>query len=188
MPLYAGGSDTRPMPNGRRDRAELLARPTRRNGVPWRTPLRPAFTLLGAICLVAFLAACAGGGGAPTSEPGSTAETAQATATPTAVPPTAMPSPTVLAYSGVLATYPPGTDLCRAQGFLGGQDEGGIILGDKSGNGIYVAWGGSFSIQCYGTKLTVGDRPVTLDGQTYEPGTKLTVDGNLDWVEVSSWE
>jgi hypothetical protein len=40
--------------------------------------------------------------------------------------------------------------------------------------------------QCYGTKLTVGDQPVTLEGKTYQPGTKLTVDKDLHWIEVSS--
>jgi hypothetical protein len=45
---------------------------------------------------------------------------------------------------------------------------------------------GQFVYQCYGTKLTV-KVTVTMDGKTYQPGTKLTVDKNLDWIAVSSW-
>jgi hypothetical protein len=41
--------------------------------------------------------------------------------------------------------------------------------------------------QCYGTKLTVKVK-ITLEGKTYKPGTKLTVDESLKWVKVSSWE
>jgi hypothetical protein len=46
---------------------------------------------------------------------------------------------------------------------------------------------GRFGFQCYGTKIIVMER-VTLDDKTYEPGVKLTVDENLEWVEVSSWD
>jgi hypothetical protein len=55
-------------------------------------------------------------------------------------------------------------------------------LWDESGAAI-----GRFGFQCYGTKITVRER-VTLEGKIYEPGTKLTVDEDLQWIEVSSWD
>jgi hypothetical protein len=134
----------------------------------------------------------AGGRGTPVTEPSLAAETAQATATPTPtpatptpLPPSFTPSPAGLTYSGVVATYPIGTDLCGTQGDLA-EAPGGYTV---SGDGATVSMvDGAMTIQCYGTKLTVGDAPMTLDGKTYVPGTKLTVDENLDWIEVSSWE
>ena len=63
--------------------------------------------------------------------------------------------------------------------------DGAVRIGplfDESGAAI-----GRFGFQCYGTKITVMER-VTLDDRTYERGTKLTVDENLEWVEVSSWD
>jgi hypothetical protein len=30
--------------------------------------------------------------------------------------------------------------------------------------------------------------PVEIEGKAFEPGTKLTVDKNLQWIEVSSWD
>jgi hypothetical protein len=48
-------------------------------------------------------------------------------------------------------------------------------------------WDGQFVIKCYGTKVTL-DVADTVDGIRYPAGTKLTVDKNLDWIEVSSWD
>ena len=42
-------------------------------------------------------------------------------------------------------------------------------------------------VRYYGTKITVGIR-VEIDGKTYEPGTKLTVEKDLNWIQVSSWD
>jgi hypothetical protein len=39
----------------------------------------------------------------------------------------------------------------------------------------------------YGTKITVV-QTVTIDGVVYEPGTLLTVDENVEWIAVSSWD
>lgn len=55
-------------------------------------------------------------------------------------------------------------------------------IADKKGNPV-----GSFCFQCYGTKIIVNKR-VTLDGKTYEPGTKMTVDKDLQWIVISSWD
>jgi hypothetical protein len=66
---------------------------------------------------------------------------------------------------------------------MGGNDKG-ITVG---GGGNISIRGGQIEYQCYGTKLTVKMK-VTLEGKTYKPGTKLTVDKNLKWIEVSNWE
>jgi hypothetical protein len=57
-----------------------------------------------------------------------------------------------------------------------------------------VAEGGTFTVSAawdnwkgYGTKITVVG-PVTIDGVIYEPGTPLTVDKDLEWIEVLSWD
>ena len=41
--------------------------------------------------------------------------------------------------------------------------------------------------RCYGTKITA-NVSITIATQTYEPGTKLTVDKNKQWVVASSWD
>jgi hypothetical protein len=66
---------------------------------------------------------------------------------------------------------------------MGGNDKGIAV-----GGGSVISIGkGQTEYQCYGTKLTV-KKKVTLEGKTYKPGTKLTVDKKLKWVEVSSWK
>jgi hypothetical protein len=85
-------------------------------------------------------------------------------------------------YSEVLATYPAGTELCVTDAQLTAHPDGSVEL---SGT-IWFSYG-KFVYQCYGTKVTIRDRS-TLDGKIYEPGTKLTVDKDLNWIEVSSWE
>jgi len=70
-------------------------------------------------------------------------------------------------------------------------ESGGTICKTSSDGAVRVGSLGSgapseFSFQCYGAKITVKER-VTLGGSTYEPGTKLTVDEDLQWIEVSSW-
>jgi len=88
-------------------------------------------------------------------------------------------------YSDILATYPPDADLCGSEGDLVETPDGGVTI-SPGPSAVLSVVDGQFTIQCYGTKLTVKE-PVTLDGKTYEPGTKLTVDKDLQWTEVSSW-
>ena len=42
-------------------------------------------------------------------------------------------------------------------------------------------------VQCFGTRITL-DVPITVDGKVFPAGTRLTVDKNLNWIAVSSWE
>lgn len=86
-------------------------------------------------------------------------------------------------YSEVLRTYPKGVELCKTVASLEAVGQGGSWLLD--GDVEYRA--SKALIKCYGTKITL-KVPVTLEGKTYPPGTKLTVDKNLHWIEVSSWD
>jgi peptidylprolyl isomerase len=87
-------------------------------------------------------------------------------------------------YEEVVKTYPDGVPLCETEAtIVGGNDqqlslEGGYVPVNDNGDQRY---------QCYGTKLTVRKK-VTLKGKTYPPETKLTVDKDLYWIEVSGWE
>jgi hypothetical protein len=103
--------------------------------------------------------------------------------TPTSnVPPPATLDPSLPTYSEVLATYPPGADFCNTDAFIKGGDDNGLSL-----SGTISMRNNRFVYQCYGTKLTAGVE-VTLEGRTYLVGTKLTVDADLRWIAVSTWD
>lgn len=103
------------------------------------------------------------------------------TITPTIT--TAPISEGVSTYSDVLNTYPEGVRLCITKANLDAIDTSGNwrmsgsieIINDKP------------QIKCYGTKITV-NISAKIEGRIYEPETKLTVDENLDWFIVSSWD
>jgi peptidylprolyl isomerase len=87
-------------------------------------------------------------------------------------------------YEEVVKTYPDGVPLCETEADIVGGNDQKLSLGDG-----YVPANddGEPRYQCYGTKLTVRKK-VTLKGKTYPPETKLTVDKDLYWIEVSGWE
>lgn len=122
--------------------------------------------------------------------------TPMATSTPTAIPtptlaptqiststPTSTPTRTgPPTYSQVLKTYPRDVSLCRTDAFVEAEyGEDWLISGT-----VEIA-NGQEQIQWYGTKITL-KIPITLEGRNYPPGTKLTVDKDLHWIEVSSWD
>jgi hypothetical protein len=90
-------------------------------------------------------------------------------------------------YSEVLKTYPKDADLCDTGADVTEVDAdknrplSGTISIQLTANSL------EFVVRCYGTKITlkVSD---TIDGKTYPPRTKLTVDKDLNWIEVSSWD
>lgn len=86
-------------------------------------------------------------------------------------------------YEDVVSTYPDGVPLCPTDSEVVGGDDQRLLLDHG-----YIATNdeGEQRYQCFGTKLTVRKK-VTLKGKTYGPGTKLTVDKDLYWVEVSGW-
>ncbi len=93
-------------------------------------------------------------------------------------------------YSQVVNSYPSGTELCETEVSVENTATGGLKI---SGT---VAFQGAFgaapvdaeeNLRCFGAKVTVV-KPVTLDGETYEAGTLLTVDRRRRWIEVSSFD
>jgi peptidylprolyl isomerase len=91
---------------------------------------------------------------------------------------------TLPTYEEVVKTYPDGVPLCETEADIVGGNDQQLSLGDGY---VSVNDDGEPRYQCYGTKLTVRKK-VTLKGKTYPPETKLTVDKDLYWIEVSGWE
>ena len=101
--------------------------------------------------------------------------------------------------SGILATYPDGVELsCTAADLVEITADGswvfgaGVVCPGKSQ--FSVAEGGTFTVpaewdnwKSYGTKITTAGTMI-IDSVTYAPGAFLTVDGSLNWVEVSGWD
>jgi len=87
-------------------------------------------------------------------------------------------------YEEVVKTYPDGVPMCETEADIVGGNDQQLSLGDG-----YVSANddGEQRYQCYGTKLTVRKK-VTLKGKTYPAETRLTVDKDLYWIEVSGWE
>lgn len=113
----------------------------------------------------------------PTSTPLPTA-TLEPTNTPE---PTLTPTSSVPTYSQITSTYPANANLCRTDAEITGGDDNGLML-----SGTISMQNMKFVYKCYGTKLTAKVE-ITLGGITYATGTKLTVDKDLNWIEVSSW-
>ena len=142
----------------------------------------------------------------PTAVPPTcTATPVPATLTSTPVPltatPTLTPTPAIPTYSDVLSTYPSDAELSCTDALLSEVTSdgswvftGGIICPGRSR--LTVAEGGTLTTDLdgpwgafigYGAKITVVQE-VTIDGVTYAAGTLLTVDVNLEWIVVSSWD
>jgi hypothetical protein len=110
--------------------------------------------------------------------------------TPTS-PSTPTPAPTATpsapSYSEVISTYPSDAEL-----------NGTVAQVSKvSADGKWTFAGGSqlnscganpFPWKCYGAKFTLVGDNITIDGITYPAGTMLTVDKDLNWIQVSSWK
>lgn len=86
-------------------------------------------------------------------------------------------------YSAVKASYPFGTRLCSSEVTVKSVSPDGTW--NLDGNADFV--NGRTAIKCYGTKITLAV-PLTIKGKTYPSGTKLTVDKDLNWIAVSSWD
>jgi tetratricopeptide (TPR) repeat protein len=87
-------------------------------------------------------------------------------------------------YSQVLKTYPESAKLCCMEANVTNVTEKGWTLSNIkclpiSNNDIQT--------KCYGAKITL-DILATIDNQKFEKGAKLTVDKDLHWVQVSSWD
>jgi hypothetical protein len=92
-------------------------------------------------------------------------------------------------YSETLKTYPKDAELCPTEASIEPDGEDLRISGNiqfREGDSL-LASNLINVIRCYGTRVTINGT-VTIEGETYESGTLLTVDTNLHWVEVSSWD
>jgi peptidylprolyl isomerase len=87
-------------------------------------------------------------------------------------------------YEEIVNSYPDGVPLCPTESDIVGGDDQGLSL---EGGSIAASEDGVQRYQCFGTKLTVRKK-VTLKRKTYRPGTKLTVDKDLYWIEISGWQ
>ena len=87
-------------------------------------------------------------------------------------------------YSEVLKTYPNGVEHCTTVASIegvGAGEENWLLQGEVEYRDSQPL------VKCYGTQITA-NVSVTIENKTYPPGTKLTVDKDLNWVEISSWE
>lgn len=125
------------------------------------------------------------------------------TNTSTPIPlPTATPTPTIQKYSDVAKTYPASAQLCSHVDFITHVLDSGFTCEDvvrvtgQEPDGSPHFCVGSCSptifasediIKVYGVKVEI-EAVVVFDGKSYSAGTKLTVDKDLNWIEVSSWE
>lgn len=139
-------------------------------------------TVASAGLLIFLMAACSGGTSAtnaasssvqastPATSSSGTTASAAASSTGSALP----------TYTEVVATYPASANTCDTEATLSRS-------GYKVTNGSIQFSNGQFQVICYGVKVTVKER-TSIQGTTYAPGTKLTVDKNMKLTPVSSWD
>lgn len=123
------------------------------------------------------------------------------TSTPRPLP-TATSTPALQKYSDVAKTYPANAALCSHVDFFQGImvtdftcEDVVFITGQEPDGSPHFCIGSCSAtisgsqniIKVYGVRVEIGAE-VVLDGKTYPFGTKLTVDKDLNWIEVSSWE
>jgi len=116
--------------------------------------------------------------------------------------PTATLTPTLLKYSDVEKTYPTNAAMCSHVDFFANVLDAGFtcedvvhITGQEQDGTPHLCVGSCSAtistsedlIKVYGVRVEIGV-DVVLDGIAYSSGTKLTVDQDLNWIQVSSWE
>jgi hypothetical protein len=91
-------------------------------------------------------------------------------------------------YSKVVASYPDNAEMCGLEvDILEVMPSGAWRLESTAGD-LTVKWiAQDDTPRCYGIKITA-QVPVTIQEITYEEGTKLTVDKDLNYIAVSSWD
>jgi len=131
------------------------------------------------------MAGCGGGAAPkPSSEaPATTAPAAAPAPTPTPSPVAPLPS-----YTDVLKTFPPTAKMCRTVVYLVDVGNSNIMSLSVSPRGTEPFQRGpkDRTIRCTGTQISVL-KDVRLEEKRYKRGTRLTVDKNNNWVEVSGW-
>jgi hypothetical protein len=133
----------------------------------------------------------------PASSPTAT-EASPIMAAATEAAPTAIPLPS---YTDIINTYPAGAELSCTDAQLsevspdgGWSFTGGLVCPGRSQ--LTVSPGNTFTfgedepgsgepLKKYGAKITIMET-VTIKGKTYPAGSMLTVDKDLNWVQVAS--
>ena len=95
-------------------------------------------------------------------------------------------------YSEVIKTYPKDVKPCETDVSVeevGVRGMGVTAVGDDGWRvkGTVDIREGKTLIKWYGAKVTLNVSAV-LEGKNYKPGTKLTVDKDLKWIEILSWD
>lgn len=107
--------------------------------------------------------------------------------------PTHAPAPT---YASVIANNPDGYMVSATTATVMSKSDGTVTIAANSILAIYSAMhcvrgSGNYvlmnSVECFGSKITVGEPNLTIGGVTYPAGTLLTLDKDLKWIQVPSW-
>lgn len=116
-------------------------------------------------------------------------EAADAPTTPANETTTETPNPALPTYSEIATTYPPDAQLCTTKAGISGRDDGGYEFGGYGDEQASISIrNGEMQFFCYGAQYVVTGPLEGPDGEQFEIGALLTVDENLDLVEVSSFE
>jgi hypothetical protein len=175
------------------------------SGTPYPAPRRANHALiLGLIGLVlvvagglaagAFVVTNSGSSNRATASTVAVVPTAADSPTPTPVP-TPTPTPSVWTYSAVIADNPAGYPISSTDVTLWSESDGSITMGQGGILGLCPGCHcrGSAtlfesSVECFGAKVTVGDPYLEIEGDYFASGTLLTMNKDLEWVEVSSFD
>ena len=101
--------------------------------------------------------------------------------------PTQMATPSIPTYSQVVRTYAANANLCTTECTVIAETQGEWLLEVGEGQRGIEIINNKPQVQCYGTKVKL-NVSVIIDGKTYQAGAKLTVDKDMNWIEVSSWD
>jgi hypothetical protein len=88
----------------------------------------------------------------------------------------------------VLKTFRPGEPFCTTIVYLQDVLRNGTLLLSTTEKGDARQYGPKNPlIRCVGTRIIVAKK-VTLEGKTYRRGDLLTVDKDMNWILLSSWD
>ena len=120
--------------------------------------------IIASIILISLPTACSSG------------ESSSSSSSPSSSVPAEKPT-----YSQVLQTYPSDVRLCQTVATVEEVNGEIVVKGDID------IFDGKERVRWYGTKVTT-ETAVTFEGMSFPAGAKLTVDKDLNWIEVSSWD
>ena len=174
--------------------------------------MRFGLPALAAVLVAAGLAACSEGDGgsaspeteppaattrlttttdAPTTTIATTTTMTTSTTTTTTAPPTTTTTavdPSLPTYSEVVAEHWPATELCGPQAGISGGPEV-LQLGPFGDEGAVTSIREGFPTGfCPGARYIVAGELILPSGDEFPIGTLLTLDADLNFVAVSSWD